>query len=419
MLYVSRAPGVPHGIGWWTLSTGLNVLRYVAIYWALSTQNVHAVFIVEVLHIVSSIFLAVGAAVFLGLNISKKIVGGVVFVAMGWAAYTTWVVPDFWLRSIPLYLLAGSAALAVGIVFILKRRSPLSREFVFIGILFILWGLHKFDYPFLRQVEWFAPYGFLVGMVLFMAIAFTLIMIVLKHTMETIKNEIKRRESAERDAQNALKEAQEATQSKSEFMATVSHELRTPLTSIKGVTGALASGQVFDLPEQVQKMLVMADNNTDRLTRLVNDILDVERILADRMAFEFERLDLSHAVHMSLTDNAGLAENYEVRFQESFNANTPIFVQGDHDRLAQIFANLLSNAAKFSKPGDLINVSILQMENAVQVHVTDYGPGVGPEHHETIFDRFSRLDSRDNRSKSGTGLGLYISHSIAERHGGH
>lgn len=223
------------------------------------------------------------------------------------------------------------------------------------------------------------------------------------------------------DAENAMRaameEANKANLAKSEFLSTVSHELRTPLTSIKGALGLLCGGQLGDLPTRVVDMLNIADKNTDRLTNLVNDILDVERLLSGKMTVDLHPVELSELVKDAVRQNQGYAIEHNVRFVLDEEPGK-VMVQADQQRLAQVIANLLSNAAKFSYEGADVKISVTHKNGVARVAIADFGAGIPERFHDRVFDRFAQADSSDSRKKAGTGLGLNISKSIIERHDG-
>lgn len=204
---------------------------------------------------------------------------------------------------------------------------------------------------------------------------------------------------------------------KSEFVATVSHELRTPLTSIRGSLGLLASGRMGELSGEASEMIQIAMNNSERLVRLVNDILDVEKIESGRLEFRLTPIDLSKAVQEAIENNSGFASQQGARI--AVRAEVPeLVVRADPDRLEQVLTNLLSNALKFSPDGGLVDVSVLHDGDRARVVVRDRGPGIPQEFRSRIFQRFAQADSSDTRKSAGTGLGLSIAKAIVERLGG-
>lgn len=204
---------------------------------------------------------------------------------------------------------------------------------------------------------------------------------------------------------------------KNEFVSIVSHELRTPLTSIRGSLGLLVSGVMGEFPEKANKLLEIANNNCERLLLLINDILDIEKIEAGKMDFQFKKLDLNQVINESIIANAMYAEKFGVTIEfKKPNLNPMVYV--DSFRLMQVLSNLLSNACKFSPKGEKITVSLKKLSSIVRVSVTDKGTGIPEEFQFRIFQKFSQADSSDTRGKGGTGLGLNISKTIIEKMGG-
>ena len=204
---------------------------------------------------------------------------------------------------------------------------------------------------------------------------------------------------------------------KSEFVSTVSHELRTPLTSIRGSLGLISGGVAGELPERVKTLVDIARNNCERLIRLINDILDIEKIESGKMRLDLQVVDLKPLLVQVLAANEGFGAAQNVSLRLNFPEGD-LRVQVDTDRLAQVVTNLLSNAMKYSPPGGVVEVDVKRAGLGVRVEVRDHGPGVPEEFRKRIFQKFSQADSSDTRQKGGTGLGLNISRAIVERLGG-
>ncbi|MAE43506.1 MAG: hypothetical protein CMF63_00670 [Magnetovibrio sp.] len=214
-----------------------------------------------------------------------------------------------------------------------------------------------------------------------------------------------------------ITERKKIDKTKSEFISTVSHELRTPLTSIKGSLGLIQSGAIGELPDKLKSMLTIAYNNSDRLVRLINDILDIEKIDAGKMDFQMAPLSLGPLLEQAIEANRGYGEEHGVHFVLSSDP-PEAKVEGDHGRLMQVLANLMSNAAKFSPDGSAVEISLSKRDTGFRVEVADHGPGIPDKFRDKIFGKFSQADSSDTRQKGGTGLGLNITKAIVERHGG-
>ena len=214
-----------------------------------------------------------------------------------------------------------------------------------------------------------------------------------------------------------ISERKQLDSMKNEFISTVSHELRTPLTSIKGSLGLVRSGVTGELPEKLRSMVDIAYNNSDRLVRLINDILDIEKIEAGKMHYHMEVLDLMPLVEQAIEENKGFGDQHGVTL--AINDTVPdAKIEGDRDRLMQVLTNFLSNAAKFSPEGERVEMSASRQDGGYRVAVTDHGPGIPENFRDKIFGKFTQADSSDTRGKGGTGLGLSISKAIVEEHGG-
>jgi PAS domain S-box-containing protein len=204
---------------------------------------------------------------------------------------------------------------------------------------------------------------------------------------------------------------------KSEFIATVSHELRTPLTSIAGAVGLLSGGVAGQLPTQAMELLRIAEQNSQRLVRLINDILDIEKVAAGKMEFQLEAHPLEPLVRQSIEANRAYAAGLGVGIAMTSQA-AGACVRVDRDRLHQVLTNLLSNAAKFSPPGSDVHVEISLDRNMARIAVRDRGPGIAEEFRGRIFEKFAQADGSDARRQSGTGLGLSIAKALIEGLGG-
>jgi PAS domain S-box-containing protein len=211
-----------------------------------------------------------------------------------------------------------------------------------------------------------------------------------------------------------ITERKELDRVKSEFIATVSHELRTPLTSIRGSLGLVNGGAAGALPEEAARLVAVAYRNTDRLTLIVNDILDAEKLGCGQMSLELTRHSLAALVEQAVEENHGYSRSYQVRF--AIRAPLPeVTVMADANRILQVLANFLSNAAKFSPAEATVDIGMAVDGTNVRVSVTDRGPGVPAAFRDRIFERFSQADNSDSRRKGGTGLGLTIAKALIER----
>ena len=209
----------------------------------------------------------------------------------------------------------------------------------------------------------------------------------------------------------------ESERMKSEFVSTVSHELRTPLTSIHGSLGLLAGGAAGEISHGAKKLIDVAHSSSDRLIRLINDILDAEKLEAGKMVFNITPHGVESLLARSIIQNKGYGDKYNVQI---IRTGAPLneMVNVDTDRFDQVMANLLSNAIKFSKKGEKVEITTNVSDSMVSINVVDFGEGIPEEFHERIFKHFSQADSSDTKQKGGTGLGLSISKSIVEYMGG-
>ena len=204
---------------------------------------------------------------------------------------------------------------------------------------------------------------------------------------------------------------------KSEFVSTVSHELRTPLTSINGVLKLLSMGALGATSEKAHEMIDVACSNTDRLMRLVDNLLDVERTNSGKLEFRFKPADLVAVVKQAIVNNQAYGDTWQIQYH-LVEAPESASVLIDADRISQVLDNLLSNAAKFSHEGGDVDVSILVIDRGYRVEVVDRGVGIPAEFSDRIFEKFTQADGSSTRKIGGTGLGLSISKSIIEKHGG-
>ena len=202
-------------------------------------------------------------------------------------------------------------------------------------------------------------------------------------------------------------------QMKREFISTVSHELRTPLTSIRGSLGLIEGGVLGKLPEKAGAMVKIAHQNSERLVRIINDILDVEKIESGRLELHIRPVALGALLQQALDINEGYGERHKVRFLlEGVPAEEVVLA--DPDRLIQVMANLLSNAAKFSPEGGEVRVRARSEGTTVRVEVEDRGAGIPEAFRNRVFEKFAQADASTSRRFEGTGLGLSITRQLVE-----
>lgn len=204
---------------------------------------------------------------------------------------------------------------------------------------------------------------------------------------------------------------------KTEFVSTVSHELRTPLTVISGALRLLTGGVAGALPEQAEGLLDIAEKNSARLTVLINDLLDMERLSEGGLRIESQVQPLLPIVNRALVDHAPYADRFGVRLAPVGDCAV-VMVDVDAQRMDQVLSNLLSNACKFAPQGSAVDVSVGCNGGTVRISVADQGPGIPEAFRDAVFEKFSQADGSDTRGTGGTGLGLAIAKELVERMGG-
>jgi signal transduction histidine kinase len=200
---------------------------------------------------------------------------------------------------------------------------------------------------------------------------------------------------------------------KNEIVSIVGHELKSPLASILSALNIVISGDTGELPEQAKRMLEIAQRNSERLLRIINDLMDIKKIESGKMEFNIIPLEISPLVEQAVEANQAYAQQLQVGFLLEDNAPGTI-VRVDGDRTIQVINNLLSNAVRFSPPDKKVVVSILNNNDTVRVSVTDNGPGIPEEFRSRIFEKFAQGNYPGARRKGSTGLGLSIAKAIVE-----
>ncbi len=203
---------------------------------------------------------------------------------------------------------------------------------------------------------------------------------------------------------------------KNQFVSMVSHELRTPLTAISGALGLVTAGALGPVGDAMAQMLDIAHDNSKKLTQLINDLLDIDKLVAGKMTFDMQAHRLHDLLDTSIRHNQPYADHYQIQLQ--FHAGDDAMVTLDNLRFQQVLSNLLSNAVKFSPSGGLVRIHTKRIGDQIRISVIDQGPGIPLAFRERIFEKFSQADSADARSKGGTGLGLAIVRELTQRMGG-
>jgi len=209
----------------------------------------------------------------------------------------------------------------------------------------------------------------------------------------------------------------EAERQRYEFIGVVSHELRTPLTSIKGSLGLVSGGVTGELPDKAKSMVDMALTNCDRLIELVNDLLDIQKIESGKISLDRKDINLTHLIKQAITDIEAYGSRFSVTYQLiDLLPDTTIYA--DEGRMLQVMNNLLSNAAKYGKEHDVVDISIIPYNRKVRMSISDNGKGISVELQNNIFDKFSQGDDSNSKKVKSTGLGLHIVKQIVNLHDG-
>jgi two-component system, OmpR family, phosphate regulon sensor histidine kinase PhoR len=202
---------------------------------------------------------------------------------------------------------------------------------------------------------------------------------------------------------------------RSEFLGNVSHELRTPIFSMQGLIETLLNGAIDD-PDVNKEFLEKALRNSDRLSILLNDLIDISRIESGEMKLRFRYFDVGEFLRSSVNEMEAQAQAQGITLTLAMSLEEGAEVYGDRDRLRQVMTNLIENALRYSEEGKTVTVSATDRATAVEIAVEDEGIGIPEEHLSRIFERFYRVDKDRARAGGGTGLGLAIVKHILEAH---
>ncbi len=222
-------------------------------------------------------------------------------------------------------------------------------------------------------------------------------------------------QSARQQAELAWQQAEQANKAKDEFLAMVSQELRTPITAIMGWTRMMIAGQLG--PDRLHQAFQVIDRNVQSLAQLIEDLLDISRIISGQLRVDFRTVDLSSVVRAAVEAVRPTAEAKRIRIESVFTAGAGP-VMGDSERLQQVVWNLLSNAIKFTAHDGFVRIDVHRVGSQVELRVTDNGIGIKAEFLPHVFDRFTQADASITRRRGGLGMGLAIVKSLVELHGG-
>lgn len=216
-----------------------------------------------------------------------------------------------------------------------------------------------------------------------------------------------------------ISERKKVERMKNEFIATVSHELRTPLTAIQASLSMLADGMAGELPPDAARLTTIASQSSERLVRMVNDLLDIQKIESGKMDFARTPQALLPVAERALAAMEAKAAQHGVLLRRDWGSGAGgIAAAIDPDRMEQVLTNLVSNAIKFTPAGRAVTLGLSRLGGKARLSVLDEGPGIAPEFQPRIFERFAQADGADSRTRGGSGLGLAISKAIIEEHGG-
>lgn len=231
---------------------------------------------------------------------------------------------------------------------------------------------------------------------------------------EELKKKVK---AAVKHLKEANDELTKLNRIKSDFVSMVSHELRTPLTSIKGYVSLVLDGDVGPINEQQKEFLSIVNKENQRLTTLISDLLDIQKIESGKMPFNFKEFSVNNFFKSYMKELGNLKANNNASITFSCPENLPV-IKVDEDKIKQVLTNLISNAIKFSQPKPKIKIEVRNERDYLQVNVTDNGIGIDKKDIPNLFQKFYQIDSHSNRKAGGTGLGLSICKYIIKRHGG-
>ncbi len=215
-----------------------------------------------------------------------------------------------------------------------------------------------------------------------------------------------------------IEERKRIDRAKDEFVATVSHELRTPLTSIRGALGLLDGGVAGELPDDAKELVRVALSGSERLSRLVNDVLNLAKIEAGATALTASVVNLDAMIAAAVSANQTYCSGFGVILRAAGGGTRGAQLHADPDRLMQVLTNLISNAAKFSPAGSEVSVTSVTSGRRLRVNVIDHGSGIPASFHDRIFQKFAQVDGTDARARQGSGLGLSICHALVTQMGG-
>ena len=323
---------------------------------------------------------------------------------------------DFYYQTAPIYIYIGIIYLGLGWRYL---KSKESRFGVFLGILFIIWGLHKIDYPFIRQISSLAPWGYLLGAALAMLVSTSMILHYLlnakknlNYSNRELQLDIQKRKKIELDYDKQKKIAEDANRVKNNFLSNISHELRTPLN---GAIGMIELLKDMEQTEESTYYLDLASQSVDRLFSIIKNLLDFVQIDSGSLCLIVETFNIDTMIKHSIGvfSNQLKEKNLSISFK---NNNTYNNFAGDKARIAQIIVSLLSNAVKFSKNG-VITISY-SIDPDLKISISDEGIGIPEDKIAEIFKTLQQLEDPYTKQYDGIGIGLAIVKNLVDLMGG-
>jgi len=416
LVYLRRVADTVRGSGWWAVGFTFNALRLLVDFSEGVIGQPLATFLAESFHAVQAVLIVVGTVVFLGRRPPKAVIAFACVAVVLWAALTSYLVPGFLLRTIPLYGTAGLALVYAGSVLVAdSRRFPRSGRTIG-GVTMILWGLHKLDYPFLRPVAWFAPWGFTIHQGLAMAVALAFMIMALKvlHLRaETAAEERRRAEAAGRALQTELAHVSRLS-TVGEIAAGFAHELNQPLTAVANyAAAALRAGQSKKMDDaDFRYVLTAIAEQAQRAGAIIHRI----RGFVEKTVPEKTETDLNAAIRGAVGLLSGEVLRCNTRIALELDAGLPP-VLADVVQIQQVMVNLVRNSieaieAEGAERREVVISTASVEPGRAMVAVADTGPGIPEDRRERIFEPFFTTKS------AGMGIGLPICRRIIEDHGG-
>ena len=353
----------------------------------------------------SGILLYWGTICWLGSKTSKSIITMGLLLSLN-SIIGNYFNVDFLYQTAPIFFYIGIIYIVLGWNYLRQKGNKFS---ILIGIFFVIWGLHKIDYPFIRQISIIAPWGYLLGATLSMLVAVSMILLYLINTKNdlTVSNkklqtDIRIIKDIELENHNQKIVVKEVNKVKDNFLANVSHELRTPLN---GAIGMIELLKDLEHTEESSYYLDLAAQSVDRLFSIVKDLLDFVQIDSGNLRLIVESFNFDIMINHAIRLFKRQLEENDISILSLNQGNTKIFI-GDKARTAQIIISLLSNAVKFSKKGEItISYSI---DPDLNISISDEGIGIPNEKINTIFNALEQLEDPYTKQYDGLGLGLAI-----------